>query len=295
VGAKRAVGRVGMWTVDLRADDPARRGEVAEAAAELEELGYGAIWVGGSPGVGRAVPLIEATSRIVVATAILSIWHHPAQQVAAQFAAVEHAYPERFLLGLGASHPHLASGYRQPYTAVREYLDALDDAAQPVPVEWRVLAALGPRMLALAGEQAAGAHPYLVTADHTAQAREILGPQPLLAPAVTVVLETDPDRARAAARSQLAPYLDMPNYTNNFRRLGFGPDDLAGGGSDRLVDALFPWGDVDRIVAAVAEFYSAGADHLALQVVRAARPGLPRAEWRQLATAFDLGGGSRSD
>jgi probable F420-dependent oxidoreductase len=240
--------------------------------------------MGGSPSIGWARTVLNATSRITVATGILSIWEHEAAEVAAQRAEVQKAHPGRLLLGLGVSHSHFTDRYTQPYTAMRTYLDALDTAAVPVPVDARVLAALGPRMLRLARDRSAGAHPYLVTAEHTAQAREILGPDVLLAPELKVVLDTDLDRARNAARDYLAYYLPMPNYTGNLLRLGFTADDFRDGGSDRLVDALFAIGDTDAVVARATAFLTAGADHLALQVI--STDTLPRADWRRLAEAL---------
>ncbi|MFJ6213297.1 LLM class F420-dependent oxidoreductase [Streptomyces sp. NPDC092296] len=287
---RQAVGTVGIWSSALRADQPAVRAEVAEAVAELEELGYGALWVGGSSDVGHAARLIEATSRIVVATGILSIWQHEAADVAEAHARLAKEHPGRFLLGLGASHAKLAADYRRPYSAMRAYLDALDAAPTPVPVGERVLAALGPKMLRLSAARSAGAHPYLVTAEHTAQAREMLGDGPLLAPELKVVLESDPERARTLGRGIVTYYLELPNYTANLRRLGFGDDDFRDGGSDRLVDALIAWGDDDRVRARVAEFHAAGADHVALQVVTGTEHArLPRAQWRRLAALLDLG------
>jgi probable F420-dependent oxidoreductase len=278
------VGRVGIWSIGLRNDDPSAAGEIREAVSELEELGYGAVWLGGSPGVHHAVPLLEATSRIVVATGILNIWEYDPADVAERQNAVSAAHPNRFLLGLGASHPGLAKGYHKPYSAMVEYLDRLDAAVVP-PAE-RVLAALGPRMLQLARDRAAGAHPYLVTPEHTATAREILGPDPLLAPEVKVVLETDPDRARAVARRHLGFYMELPNYTRNLLRLGFTEEDFADGGSDRLVDATVAWGDPEAIRRRVAAHHDAGADHAALQVLTDDRSVLPRAQWRELAAAL---------
>ncbi|WP_189217347.1 MULTISPECIES: LLM class F420-dependent oxidoreductase [Streptomyces] len=279
---KEAVGRYGIWNLGLWSEDPARRGEIAEAAAELEELGYGAVWVGGSPGVQHAEPLLGATTRLTVATGIQSIWDYGAEDTARRFAEVEAAHPGRFLLGLGVSHAKLTEHYRRPYSAMVGYLDALD--AAKVPAERRVLAALGPRMLELSRDRAAGAHPYSVTPEHTAQAREILGEGPLLAPDLKVVLESDPERARDRARAYLSFYLDLPNYTGNFLRLGFTEDDFRDGGSDRLVDAVFAWGDEDRIRASVDAFHAAGADHVALQVLTDdPREELPRGGWRRLA------------
>ncbi|MER5225852.1 LLM class F420-dependent oxidoreductase [Streptomyces flaveus] len=279
---KEAVGRYGIWSVGLRSEDPAQRGELADAAAELEELGFGAAWLGGSSGVQHAAPLIEATSRLTVATGIQSIWQYEAADTAARFAELDAAHPGRFLLGLGVSHAKLADQYRRPYSSMVEYLDALDAAG--VPAERRVLAALGPKMLKLSRDRAAGSHPYLVTPEHTADAREILGEVPLLAPELKVVLETDPDRARSLARDSLAMYLTLPNYTNSFLRFGFTDDDFADGGSDRLIDTLFAWGDDDRIRERIDAFYTAGADHVAFQLVTDQdRLALPRPEWRRLA------------
>lgn len=281
---KDRIGRYGIWSVGLRAEDPARRGELAEAAAELEELGFGAVWLGGSSAARHAVPLLEATGTLTVGTSIQSIWQYDAETSAASFAEVEAAHPGRFVLGLGVSHAKLADQYRRPYSALVAYLDALDDAG--VPAGRRVLAALGPKTLELARDRAAGAVPYLVTPEHTARAREVLGAGPLLAPELKVVLETDPARARSLARDTLAMYLALPNYTNNFLRHGFTEADLADGGSDRLVDAVFAWGDESRIRDRIDTFHQAGADHVALQIVTdaAERDTLPRDEWRRLAS-----------
>lgn len=276
------IGRVGLWSIGLRSEDPAARSRIAEAAAELEELGYGAVWLGSSPGVHHAVPLLEATSRLVVATGILNIWQYEAEAVAEGQAALTKDHPGRFLLGLGASHgPLVGDRYWRPYSAMIDYLDRLD--AVGAPASQRVLAALGPKMLAASRDRTAGAHPYLVNPEHTRQAREILGQGPLLAPEVKVVLDEDPAQARAAARAHLALYLRLPNYTGNLLRLGFDEADLANGGSDRLVDAVFAWGDVDAIRRRMNEHLDAGADHVALQIITEDRIGLPLAEWRALA------------
>ncbi|MBL1105270.1 LLM class F420-dependent oxidoreductase [Streptomyces sp. 5-8] len=282
---KDRIGRYGVWSVALRSEDSSRRGELAEAAAELQELGFGAAWLGGSSAARHAAPLLEATSTLVVGTSIQSIWQYDAEESAAAFAEVEAAHPGRFLLGLGVSHAKLADQYRRPYSALVRYLDALDAAG--VPADRRVLAALGPRLLELSRDRAAGAVPYLVTPEHTAQARGVLGEGPLLAPELKVVLEPDPSRARALARGALAMYLALPNYTNNFLRLGFTEEDLTGGGSDRLVDAVFAWGDENRIRERIDTFRAAGADHLALQpITDGPRDALPRQEWRRLAACL---------
>ncbi|MER5720173.1 LLM class F420-dependent oxidoreductase [Streptomyces sp. NPDC002132] len=280
---KEIIGRYGIWSVGLRSEDPARRGELAEAAAELEELGFGALWLGGNSSAANALPLVEATSKIVVGTSIQSIWQHDAADSAARLAELEAAHPGRFVLGLGVSHGPRVEGYRRPYAAMVGYLDELDEAGAPAGS--RMLAALGPRMLELSRDRAAGAIPYLVTPEHTAQARETLGEGPVLAPEFKVVLETDPTRARALARTALAPYLALPNYTNSFLRLGFSEDDLTGDGSDRLIDALFAWGDETRVRERIDAFHQAGADHVALQIVdEAPRDTLPRQSWQRLAS-----------
>lgn len=282
---KETVGRYGIWSVGLRSEDPDRRGELAEAAAELEELGYGALWLGGNSSAAHAAPLIEATSKLTVGTSIQSIWQHEPDAAATAFAELESAHPGRFLLGLGVSHAKRVEQYARPYSALVEHLDGLDAAG--VPADRRLLAALGPKSLRLARDRAAGSIPYLVTPEHTAHAREILGEAPLLAPELGVVPETDPDRARALAREFLEIYLPLPNYTNNFLRHGFTEDDLVDGGSDRLVDALFAWGDDAAIRTKVDAFFEAGADHVALQVLTGEpRDALPRKAWRDLASVL---------
>jgi probable F420-dependent oxidoreductase len=276
------VGRIGIWSIGLRSQEPQARGRIAEAAAELEELGYGAVWLGGSPGVEHARPLLEATSRIVVATGILNIWDHEAPQVAEQHLKLAREHPGRFLLGLGVGHaPMVGERYRRPYAAMMEFLDGLDSGG--VPKAERVLAALGPKMLAAARDRAAGAHPYLVVPEHTREAREVLGDGPLLAPEVKVVLDTDLDRGRRAAREHLSGYLALPNYTNNLRRLGYGEEDFRDGGSDRLIDAVFAVGDVDAAERRITEHVQAGADHIAVQVIGGDRSSLPLEAWRALA------------
>lgn len=280
---KETVGRYGVWSIELRSEDPDRRGELDEAAAELEELGYGAIWLGGNSTADHAAPLIGATRHIVVGTSIQSVWQQDAATSATGFTEVEAAHPGRFVLGLGVSHGPLVKDYRRPYAAMTGYLDELDRAG--VPADRRVLAALGPRMLELSRDRAAGAIPYLVTPEHTADARGALGEGPLLAPEFKVVLEPDADRARETARAYLGRYLQLPNYTKNFLRLGFTEADLADGGSDRLIDAVFAWGDESRIRERVTAFHEAGADHVALQVVTGGTGDtLPREQWRRLAS-----------
>lgn len=272
---RRRLGRVGVWgALALRPAVEERR-----AAAEVERLGYSALWFGEGPTTKEAFThaaiLLEATERIVVATGIANIYGRDATAMQNAALALDDAHPGRFVLGMGISHAPLVQArghdYRQPVTAMREYLDALDHVkyapAPPPEPPARVLAALRRRMLELARDRADGAHPYLVTPEHTARARAVLGPGPILAPEQGVLLETDPARARATARQHVALYLTLPNYVNSLREMGFGDDDFADGGSDRLLDALVAWGDVDAIVKRVRRHHAAGADHVAIQAV----------------------------
>lgn len=285
-----AFGQIGIWSSALhrsRADD-AGKAAITEAVTELEDLGYGTLWIGGSPSPDDAAAVVEATRSITVATGILSIWDHPAADVAARIARLDADARGRLVLGLGVSHGPMVPQYAKPYSAMVAYLDALDSATPPVDSGHRVLAALGPKMLKLATGRARGAHPYLVTTEHTAEAREALGPDALLAPELSVVLDTDLDRARTTARTMLAMYLQLPNYTDNLLRLGFTENDFEGGGSIRLLDALFALGDAEQVRARARQYLDAGADHVALQVLTAGQggAGLPRTEWRALAEAF---------
>jgi probable F420-dependent oxidoreductase len=285
------LGRVGFW-VSSRLFGNHGGGEAARVAGELDELGIPALWLGGAnPDLELVSQLLQASQRLVVATGIVSIWAAPAAVLASNVARVTTRHPDRFLLGLGVSHApgveQSGQRYVRPYQKMVAYLDELDAASPPVPKDLRVLAALGPRMLRLAAERSAGAHPYLVTPEHTRRAREILGPEPLLAPEQMVVVETDPRRAREIARATLARYLQLPNYTNNFRRLGFTEEDLAGRGSDALVDGMVAWGTPEQIEARVREHHEAGADHVAVQVLTAPdATGPPHEQWRLLAPAL---------
>ncbi len=270
----------GSWQV---ADDPD-----ADAPATLETLGFGALWSSGGfePGLSPHFErLLAATRRVHVASGIVSVWAALPEVVGPAVAALEATYPGRFVLGLGASHPVLTPHYARPYSQVVAYLNALDALDEPVPPERRVLAALGPRMLELAAARAAGAHPYFVPVEHTARAREILGSGPFLAPEVAVVLHADPDSARRLARRYASIYLDLPNYTNNLRTFGFGDDDIGGGGSDRLIDAVIPWGDAATVATRLRGHLEAGADHVCVQVI-ADHQDLPLEEYRELAAAL---------
>ncbi|MEO3812202.1 LLM class F420-dependent oxidoreductase [Sphaerisporangium sp. B11E5] len=270
-----ALGEIGVWRVGAALDDPG-------LAASLERLGYGALWIGGSPSGDLEVPerMLEATSKLTVATGIVNIWTAGAREVATSFHRIERAAPGRFLLGVGAGHPEATKEFAAPYTALRRYLDTLDECG--VARERRVLAALGPKVLRLAGERSAGAHPYLTTPEHTRWARETLGSGPLLAPEQKVVLSEDPVAARELARRTLRPYLGLRNYLANLRRLGFTDEDTTPPGSDRLVDALVLHGPPAAVKRGVRAHLEAGADHVAVQVLHAPDAD-PTTDYRTLA------------
>lgn len=243
------------------------RGVTPQQATEIEALGYGAVWVGGSPpaALSWVEPILQATTTLCVATGIVNIWSAPAQRVAESFHRIEAAYPGRFLLGIGVGHAEMISEYRKPYNALVEYLDRLDDYG--VPANRRVVAALGPRVLGLSARRSAGAHPYLTTPEHTARARELIGPSAFLAPEHKVVLTTDSSRARTVGRQALDMYFNLANYRNNWKRLGFTDDEVSRPGSDRLVDAVVAYGTPDAIAARLNEHLLAGADHVPIQVL----------------------------
>ncbi|KUI07910.1 LLM class F420-dependent oxidoreductase [Mycolicibacterium acapulense] len=280
---------VGIWSSQLRYGD---QGEAAEAAAELEDLGFSALWIPdvGGPVLDSVDHLLSATRQVVIATGILNLWMHEPADVAARYASLTDRHGERFLLGIGVSHAPLIDSkepglYRKPLAATRKYLDDIDATPQPVPVANRVLAALGPKMLELSATRARGAHPYLVTPDHTRYAREQLGEGPLLLPEQTVLLTTDADEARALGTDWLRSYLALPNYANNLLRSGFTEEDVATV-SDRLFDAIIAWGDEQTVLERVQQHHDAGADHVCVQVLTADPREFPREQWRRLASAL---------
>src|SRR3984885_9178646 len=256
---KLDLGRYGVWL--------SSRSVSAGVARQIEALGYGAVWVGGSPDADLSwvEPALAETSTLQLATGIINIWASPAAQVAESYHRVEKAYPGRFLLGVGVGHPEHTDVYKKPYDALVEYLDELDGAS--VPTSRRVLAALGPKVLALSAERSAGAHPYLTTPEHTAQARELVGNSVFLAPEHKVVLTTDANEAREIGRKTADFYLGLGNYVNNWRRLGFTDDDVRKPGSDKLIDAVVAYGTPEQIAARLDEHLDAGADHVAIQVL----------------------------
>ncbi len=289
------IGRVGVWSFGLELQPAAR---AQEAAAEIESLGYRALWIPeamGREAFAHSALLLAATRRIVIATGIANIWARDPMAMAAAQKTLCEAYPDRFLLGIGVSHAPLVETvrghrYDKPLSAMRAYLDAMDAAPYiapaPDPAPARVIGALAPKMLKLSAERATGAHPYFVPPEHTARARAIMGKGPLLAPEQAAVLETTPSTAREIARSHMITYLGLPNYVNNLKRLGFTDDDVANGGSDRLVDAIVAWGDIDAVRKRVRAHHDAGADHVCIQVLDADPRALPLRQWRELAAAL---------
>jgi probable F420-dependent oxidoreductase len=250
------LGKVGIWTRDR---------ERADTAAEVEALGFGALWIGGSPSLAQARAFLERSSTMPIATGILNVWQHAPADVAAQHAELTREHPGRFLLGIGIGHPERTSEYRKPLATMRAFFDGLDAASEPVPRDERITAALGPKMLQLAAERSLGAHPYFTPVEHTRLARETVGPDAMVATEVAVVVEPDDERARERARSYAATYLGTSNYVRNLLRLGFTERDIADGGSDRLIDAVIPHGTAGAVAEAVQAHLDAGADHVCLQ------------------------------
>jgi probable F420-dependent oxidoreductase len=269
------LGQLGIWR---------RKHDGVDGVAEIEELGYGALWVGASPSVEEVRPFLERSSTLTVATGILNVWQHEPAAVAAQRAALVREFPGRFLLGIGVGHPEATAEYVSPLAKMSAFFDGLDAARDPVPSDERVAAALGPKMLELAARRSLGTHTYFVTPEHTRFAREHVGAAALVAPELAVVVEADDEAARAVAREYAALYLGRSNYTNNLLRFGFTDHDVAAGGSDRLIDAVVPHGSAQAVAEAVRAHLDAGADHVALQPL--GHGGAPVADYEALAKAL---------
>ncbi len=274
-----SLGKIGVWT-SYRAIGEAN---AAVAARLAEELGL-AFWLGGSPQLPTVRPLLEATEELVVATGIVNVWQYEPERLAAEFAALDEEFPGRLLVGIGIGHPEAIGDYSRPLATMTAFLDGLDRAQPPLPAQRRCLAALGPKMLDLAGARSRGAHTYFVPVEHTRAARERLGPDALIATELACVLDDDPERARATARRYAALYLRLGNYTRNLMRFGFGERDIADGGSDELIDAVVPHGSAEQIAAAARQHFDAGADHICVQPIGV--DGVPQAEWTALGAAL---------
>jgi probable F420-dependent oxidoreductase len=274
------LGRIGIWTTYRALGEE----NAAEAASLAEQLGYGTFWLGGSPRLPGVRPLLEATTRLTVGTSIVNIWAYDPAELAAEHAALARDFPGRLIVGIGVGHPEATSDYSKPLTAMREFLDGLDAAADPIPRDRRCLAALAPKNLALSGERSLGTIPYFTPVAHTHAAREQLGAGVLVAPELAYALDSDRERARETARTYAGPYLARRNYTSNLLRFGYTEEDIANGGSDLLIDEVVPHGSIDAITAIARAHLDAGADHLALQAL--GEPGIPRAGWTALAAAL---------
>jgi probable F420-dependent oxidoreductase len=277
------LGRFGVWTVYGAIGEE----NAGEAATLVHELGFGTFWLGGSPRLSGVRPLLEAVGSLTVATGIVNIWAYEPQDLAREYAELSPQFGDRLLVGIGIGHPEATSDYTRPLASTRAFLDGLDAAPTPIGPERRALAALGPKMLDLCRERSRGTLTYFVPPEHTRAARARLGEGPLIATELACVLNADPDAARATARRYAEMYLGLRNYTGNLLRYGFTEDDIAGGGSDRLIDTIVPHGTAEEIAAAAREHLTAGADHVCLQPVGVT--GVPRAEWTALASALGLG------
>jgi probable F420-dependent oxidoreductase len=274
------LGEIGVWT-SYRAIGGENAGEAAKFA---EDLGYGTFWLGGSPQLPTVRPLLDATERLLVATGIVNVWQYEPAKLAAEHADLTREFPGRLLLGIGIGHPEATGEYSGPLSRMREFFDGLDRAPTPVPRDERCAAALGPKMLDLSAQQSLGTLTYFVPVEHTRFARERVGEHALIATELACVAETDADRARASARKYAELYLGLRNYTNNLRRFGFTDEDIADGGSDRLIDAIIPHGTAEEIAAVARAHLDAGANHVCLQPVGV--DGVPREEWTALASAL---------
>jgi probable F420-dependent oxidoreductase len=274
------LGRFGVWTSYRKIGEE----NAGEAASLVEQLGFGTFWLGGSPRLPTVRPLLEATERLVVATGIVNVWANDPAELAAEYASLDAEFPDRLLLGIGIGHPEATSDYKHPLATMRAFYDGLDAASVPVPRDRRCQAALGDRMLALSAERARGAHPYFVPVSHTRAARDVLGSGPLLAPELACAVDDDDDRGRAAARDYARMYLNLTNYTNNLKRFGFTDDDIADGGSDRLIDAVVPHGTPEDLAVVARAHLDAGADHVCVQAIGARD--VPREQWTALASAL---------
>jgi probable F420-dependent oxidoreductase len=271
------LGRIGVWTTYRQIGEE----NAGEAARLVQDLGFGTFWLGGSPRLPSVRPLLEATDRLVVATGIVNVWSYDPAELAAEYAKLAEEFPDRLLVGIGIGHPEATSQYATPLAAMQAFLDGLDEAATPLPRDLRCLAALGPKMLDRARDRSRGAHTYFVPVAHTRAARDRLGQSALLSAELACAVDGDPESARAKARRYAELYLGLRNYTNNLVRHGFTQDDIAEGGSDRLIDAVIPHGSAQDIAAVAREHLDAGADHVCLQPVGVR--GIPQDEWTALA------------
>lgn len=270
----------GVWTSFWRIDE----GEAGEAASVAEAAGYGAFWLGGSPRLAQVRPLLEGSERLVVGTSIVNIWSYDPTDLAREYTELEAGFPGRVCVGIGVGHPEATSDYKRPLSALEKFLDGVDAAARPIPTDRRIIAALGPKMLAMSARRSLGTIPYFTSVDHTRAARAAIGPDAALIAELACVVDEDVERARATAREYAALYLRLSNYTNALLDHGFDQADIADGGSDRLIDHVIPHGSAADIAAAARAHRDAGADQVCFQPLGG--EGVPAADWSALAVAL---------
>jgi probable F420-dependent oxidoreductase len=273
-------GDFGAWTSYRRID----KANAVEAARAVEEAGLGTLWMGGSPRLEEMRPLLEGSEKLVVGTSIVNIWGYDPADLVAEYAALEADFPGRLCVGIGVGHPEATSDYRRPLTNLEAFLDGIDAAERPIPTDRRIIAALGPKMLAMSAHRSLGTIPYFTSVDHTRSARETVGPDALVIPEIACVIDEDVERARATAREYASLYLGLSNYTNALLAHGFERADIEDGGSDRLIDHVIPHGSAAEVAAAARAHIEAGADHVALQSLGG--DGVPAADWQALAAAL---------
>jgi probable F420-dependent oxidoreductase len=273
-------GDFGAWTSYRAVGEE----NAAAAARAAEDAGLGTFWLGGSPRLATVRPLLEGSEKLVIGTSVVNIWGYDPNDLAAEYVALEADFPGRVCVGIGVGHPEATSDYKRPLTALEGFLDGVDAAPATIPVERRIIAALGPKMLATSVKRSLGTIPYFSSVDHTRAARAAVGPDALVIPEVAYVLNEDVEQARATARKYAQLYLGLSNYTNALISHGFEQADIEDGGSDRLIDHVIPHGSAADVAAVVAAHREAGADHVALQAL--AGKGVPAAEWSELAAAL---------
>jgi probable F420-dependent oxidoreductase len=273
-------GKFGAWTSYRRIG----KDNGSEAARAVEEAGLGTLWIGGSPRLEEMRPLLEGSQKLVVGTSIVNIWGYDPADLVREYAALEADFPGRLCVGIGVGHPEATSDYKRPLRNLEAFLDGIDAAAEPIPTERRIIAALGPKILTMSAGRSLGTIPYFTSVDHTRFSRETVGPDALVIPEIACVLDEDVERARATAREYASLYLGLSNYTNALLEHGFDLADIEDGGSDRLIDHVIPHGTAEDIAAAAHAHVEAGADHVALQAIGG--EGVPADEWQALAAAL---------
>ena len=273
-------GDFGAWTSYRRIG----KESAGEAARAVEEAGLGTLWMGGSPRLEEMRPLLEGSEKLVVGTSIVNIWGYDPADLVAEYAALEADFPGRLCVGIGVGHPEATSDYKRPLKNLEAFLDAIDGADEPIPTDRRIIAALGPKMLAMSARRSLGTIPYFTSVDHTRFSRETVGPDALVIPEIACVIDEDVERARATAREYASLYLGLSNYTNALLEHGFDQADIEDGGSDRLIDHVIPHGTAEDIATAARAHVDAGADHVALQALGV--EGVPGEQWAALVKAL---------